>query len=431
MSDPRRAAPAGVPGPADLTDVTLPNGLRALVRENHASPAVVVEGLLFGGALDEPLERHGLASFMATLLERGTARHGFAELSDTLEAASAEISFGCGRHTLGFDAKCLAEDLPQVLGLLAEMLAEPVFPAEQVERVRGQILTALQQRQDNPHQRAALAFRALAYGPDHPYGRDTDGTMASVRAVGRDDLVALHQRLVHPQGGLVVLVGAIDSAAAVAVLGETLGAWSTAGQPPPRRTVAAPPPAAAVRRQDIPMPGKSQADIVLGNPAIPRTHPDWLAASLANNVLGVFGLMGRLGDHVRDQLGLAYHVSSRLAGGLGPGPWVVTAGVNPGAVDPAIAAIRAELHRLQDEPVPASELADVKAYVTGSLPLQLETNEGVAHAILDMWLYDLGLDYLERAPGLIAALTPADLQRAAQTHLLPDALAIAVAGPPA
>lgn len=428
-----------LPGPANITDRTLPNGMRALVRPNPVSPSVVVTGVLHAGALYEPAALPGLAGFMTALLERGTEDHTFAELSDELEAIGADISIDSGRHTTGFDVKCLTEDLGRVLALLADMLGRPAFPSEQVERVRGQILTGLKQRDNNTGHRAAMAFRNLAYGPDHPYGRDTDGSAESIRAIGRQDLVDFYAQTLRPAGGTVALVGAIDPAAAVELLSATVGQWlaedGAGGRngtgPVHRARPVVPMPALATgqQREHVPMPGKTQSDVLIGNPAIGRTHPDWTPTSVANTVLGVFGLMGRLGENVRDRLGLAYHVSSRLSGGLGPGPWYAAAGVNPASVEPAIAAILDEMRRLQDEPVSAAELADIQAYVTGSLPLRLETNEGVAQAMLDMALYDLGLDYLEHFAQRIAALTPEIVQKAAQTHLKPDVATIAVAGP--
>ncbi|MFN2115107.1 MAG: M16 family metallopeptidase, partial [Anaerolineae bacterium] len=338
-------------------------------------------------------------------------------------------SFGAGRHTTRFHAKCLSEDLADVLETLAEMLTSPAFPDAQVELVRGQIATAIKQRQSSTRHRSAVAFRELAYGTDHPYGRDTDGTADSIAAVSRSDLVAYYERALHPSGGIVALVGAAPAAAALDALSRTIGAWQPGGAPPERLVVQPPPDAGEVRRDDVLVPGKSQSDIVLGNAAIAREHPDWLATAVANAVLGVFGLMGRLGENVRDKRGLAYYAFSRLAGGQGPGPWFASAGVNPANVDEAIEATLHEMRRLRDEPVPDAELEDVNSYISGSLPLQLETNGGVAGALLDIAQYDLGLDYLQRFPSLVAAVTADDVQRAAQAHLHPDAAAIAVAGP--
>ena len=139
--------------------------------------------------------------------------------------------------------------------------------------------------------------------------------------------------------------------------------------------------------------------------------------------------MGRLGENVRDEQGLAYYAFSRMEAGLGPGPWMAVAGVNPQNVEQAVESILVELRRLRDTPVESDELDDVKAYLTGSLPILLETNEGVARSLLDMELYDLGLDYLQRYPGLIEAITAQEVQEAARTYLNPEAYALAIAGP--
>lgn len=424
-----QAAPTGVPGPETVTDEMLPNGMRALVRENHASPSVVIDGLLHGGALLEPSDAPGTAGFAVSMLDRGTESRTFEELSDELEAVGAEISFGAGRHTTRFNAKCMAEDLGDVLETLAEMLRAPAFPDAQVDLVRGQIVTALKQRQSNTRHRAAVAFRDLAYGPEHPYGRDTDGTPDSIAGISRDDLLTIYRRALHPSGGVVALVGAASSAAAVEALSGTVGAWQPSGPAPERQVVDPPPRASARRDMRVVVAGKSQSDVVLGNPAIARAHPDWMPAAVANTVLGVFGLMGRLGENVRDKRGLAYYAFSRLSGGLGPGPWYASAGVNPANVDEAIDATLHEMRRLQEELVPEDELADVKAYITGSLPLRLETNGGVAGSLIDIALHDLGLDYLQRFPELVNAVSADDVRRAAQEHLDPVGVAVAVAGP--
>jgi zinc protease len=156
-----------------------------------------------------------------------------------------------------------------------------------------------------------------------------------------------------------------------------------------------------------------------------------LDAVVCNSILGVFGLMGRLGAKVRDEQGLAYYSFSRVNGGPGPGPWRVVAGVNPANVEQAVSSVRAEIRRICQELVDEQELNDNKAFITGSLPLRLETNEGVARSILNMERYDLGLDYLQRYADLINEITVERVQAVAQRWLDADAHALAIAGPPA
>jgi zinc protease len=178
------------------------------------------------------------------------------------------------------------------------------------------------------------------------------------------------------------------------------------------------------------MADKSQCDIYLGLPGPRRIAPDYLDASLMNTILGVFGMMGRIGQTVREEQGLAYYAYSHLQGGLGPSPWIVSMGVAPNNVEQAIESVRGEIGRMQNELVSPDELADSQAYRTGSLPVSLETNSNLAGIIGDMAYYDLGLDYLQRYSALIEAITAERIQAAAQKYLSTEQLAIAVAGLP-
>ena len=160
----------------------------------------------------------------------------------------------------------------------------------------------------------------------------------------------------------------------------------------------------------------------------PRRAPGYIAASLGNSVLGQFGMYGRIGESVRERSGLAYHASSSLSGGIGPGPWLFLAGVDPENIDKTIALIRQEIDRFVSEPVTAEELADAQANYIGRLPLSLESNAGVASALLNLERYQLGLDYYLRYPDLVRAITQEEILSAARRYLNPDVLAIATAG---
>lgn len=416
-----------VPGPQDIVRYELSNGLVALVRENFTSPAVVVSGYLPAGGVAEPGDKAGLAGFTASLLTRGTEKRSFEEINETVEGVGASVDVSAGWHFTSFSGKSLAEDLPLILDVLADVLRRPTFPAEHVEKVRGQWLTDLQERDHDTRRMAALAFRELAY-PGHPYGRSLIGYHETARAIGRQDVVNFYEQHYSPQGGVLVVVGAVQSDRALALLEAAFGDWP-AGSDGKDVTVPPPPPLEAIRRKEVAIPGKTQTDIVLGCPGLSRTDPDFYAALLANTVLGRFGMYGRLGTNVRERQGLAYYCLSSLEAGQGPGPWYVFAGVNPANVPRAIESILEEIIRLREELVPQDELNDCKAFLTGSLPLRLETNEGVAGALLEMERYGLGLDYLQRYPELIRSVGAAEVQVVAAKYLDPQAYALAVAGP--
>ena len=417
-----------LPGPHDTVRHTLPKGIVVLVRENPDVASVVIQGALDAGSLYDEPGREGLASFAAGMLLRGTEMRDFQSIHELLESSGAVLAISAGLHHAGFSGRSLAEDLPLLIDLLAEAVRQPAFPEEQVERLRGQFVTALKIQEQDPRYVAGRMFREMVYGEAHPYHRPSDGLLESVAAITREHLVDFHRRCFGPRGLIMVVVGAVQADEVCQLVERTFGDWANASQHLPPELPPVPLLSEVVRREGV-LPGKSQADIVLGASGPSRLAEDWQAANMANHILGVFGMYGRIGAHVREKLGLAYYSHSRLEGGLGPGPWRIMAGVNPANVEDAVRAVEEELRRITGDRVSEGELADSKANLIGRLPLQLESSEGVAGSILSMELYDLGLDYLQRYPQEIEAVTAEQVLAAARRYLNPDAYALAIAGP--
>jgi zinc protease len=423
-----------LPDPESIVRQELDNGITVLARSNFLSPSVVVTGYLRVGSVDDLAEKLGLASFVAEMLDHGTKHRSFEEISDSVESIGSSLGVGGGLHVTSFRTKCLAEDLDHIVAILADVLRHPTFPKVEMEKVRGQLLTGLHERDNDTQSMANLTFLKLAYPEGHPYGRSADGYIETINTIGRDDLAAFHANYYRPARAIVSIAGAVDPLDAVQKINKALGDWQPADPRPPQQVPDLVFPGGGsqlprLRREVRDMPDKAQTDIVLGVPGIDRQDPDYYKARTANTILGTFGMGGRLGDAVRDEQGMAYYVYSRLAAHLGPGPWRVATGVNPANVDRAIDTIVAEIHRIRDEPVAEDELDDAKAYMTGSLPLALETNGGVASTLLDMELYDLGLDYLQRYPDIINAVSVEDVQAAAQRVFPNETYALAIAGP--
>lgn len=416
-----------LPGPDDVTRTVLPNGVTVLARANFNSPSVVVGGYLPCGSLFDSDEKLGLADFVATALLRGTEKRSFQQIFDSLESAGANLSFSAGAHTAGFTGRCLAEDLPLLLDLLADALRRPVFPAEQVERLRAQLLTGLAMRAQDTAEMASITFDQMVF-EDHPYARPDEGWPETVQAIGRDDLADFHRRHYGPRGLVLSIVGAVEPKTAVEQAARTLGDWSNPSQP----EVPALPPLAPLKRtttRKVRIAGKSQADLAIGGRGPLRKDLDFMPASLGNSVLGQFGLAGRIGDVVREKSGMAYYAYSSLSVGIGPGSWDVSAGVNPGNLQKARDLICKEIARFVEKGVSAEELADSQSNFIGRLPLSLESNAGVVSALLNIERYDLGLDYYRRYPDLVREVTPEQVLAAARKHLDPDRLAVAIAGP--
>jgi zinc protease len=226
---------------------------------------------------------------------------------------------------------------------------------------------------------------------------------------------------------ILVVVGSIEPANLLEKVTQAFGDWQNPQQPEPPPLPPVKPLPQVVTSQ-VEVPGKAQMDIVIGAAGPARKYPDFQAANLGNSILGQFGMMGRLGDLVREKEGLAYHISSSVSGGPGPGPWDISAGVDIENMQQAIDLITSEVRRFTSELVLDEELEDVKAHFIGRLPLSLESNFGVARALMGLERYDLGMDYYHHYANMIHSITKEEILLAAQHYLDPDRLAIAMAG---
>jgi zinc protease len=416
-----------LPGPDDIHRRKLANDIVVLVRSNFNSPSVVVNGYLMAGSLFEPNERLGLAGFTANALLRGTEQRSFHEIYDSLESAGANLHVNGGIHTTGFGSKALAEDLDLLVDLLAEALRQPTFPAEQIELLRARQLTSLAIRAQDTREMSSLTFDQIVY-PEHPYARPDDGYPETIQTITREDLVDFHQVHYGPRGMVISVVGAVDPGEVFDKVENLLGDWQNPKQPQPLKLPPNPSPEEPLTRK-VDIPGKFQADLVVGLIGPERRSQDFVPAALGNNILGVFGMMGRIGESVREKAGLAYYAYSQLSGGMGPGPWYVSAGVDPQNVEQAIELIKEEIERFSSHPVSADELADSQSNFIGRLPLSLESNSGMASAILNLERYDLGLDYYRRYPEMVRKVSVEDILASAQRYWEVDKLAVSIAGP--
>lgn len=421
---------ASIPNSGNITRAQLDNGVTLLVYENPAVLSVNVMGSLQAGGIYETPRQSGLASLVAGALMTGTATRDFDAIHGALEDAGADLGFRGHMHKLGFSGKALAEDLGLLLEGAGDCLRNPVFPAEHVERLRGERLTWLQYSNFDTRYRAAKAMREALYPESHPYHYGTFGDEDTIANIALDDLKNFHAGHFGPAGMILVIVGAVDAADAIGLAADAFGDWRNPDQPA-ARGASVPESCAEDLRPTVSVPGKTQSDISMGIVGPARKAEDYLAAQLANSVLGEFGMMGRIGKSVREEKGLAYYAYSRLGGGHGPDPWSISAGVNPENVELAIASIMEEIERLTTEAVTDEDLADNQSYFTGRMPLRLESNEGIASNIHSMESFNLGLDYLANYDDMIYRITKADLLRAARNYLRPEQMVVAVAGPEA
>ncbi|MEP7190345.1 MAG: pitrilysin family protein [Roseiflexaceae bacterium] len=412
---------------ATATRHVMSNGMVALIQRNPNSPSVSVRGDVAVGAANEPPEKNGLAVFTGAALIRGTAQRTFQQIVAETEALGATVNAGGGMHSSGFGGRALTEDFPLILGILADMLRSPTFPAQEVERLRGQFLMSLRESEQETRTQASRVARALLFPPEHPYSRLTSGRIETVKSITRDDL-ATFQQLYHPALTTIAIVGDVDPPAVIEALEQVFGSWEVSSAPLSRQ-LPQPQSIAGVVRRDITMPSKVQSDVIWGVHGLSRTDTDYYIASVANMILGRIGLGGRLGDNVREQQGLAYSCGSSLDADVGAGPWAALAGVSPANVERAVEAIVHEIATFCANGPTDEELNDARDYMTGSLALGLETNDGIAGTLLGIERYDLGLDYIARYPSIIRSISAEQIVAVARKYLSTENYIVVVAGP--
>jgi len=407
----------------------LPNGIVVLAQPRPQCEAVAATVSIAAGQSVTGEQTPGLPAIMARMLNRGTSSRSFDQFNETIDGLGAVISVDADRDDVEVSFHSLTEDLHEIFALAAEIILDPIFPDDELDKVKQQAITGLREQESDTGAMASRALREQLYPDGHPYRIPVSGEIDSVSSLTSEQLASYHRRSFGPNVLTISLVGGVKHIdEIVSHVEQVFGSWNTrvpTGLDVPAITA----PGATVSKSYV-VRGKSQSDIAIGYPTLPRSlEKPYFAVSIANVILGQLGLMGRLGANVRDKQGLAYYATSAFSAGKANSVWTARAGVDPANVERATASILEELGRIRKEPVANEELADAKSYIIGSLPLGLESLGGVIGLLLSIEKFGLGLDYLERYPGYIQNLTREDLLAAAENHLDPNRLVIGIAGP--
>jgi zinc protease len=405
----------------------LANGLTVLSKRTPVTPAVTINASIRAGAVCDPAASSGVAHFVSKTIDRGTKTKSAEHIAEELENRGVPLTTAVTRQALSLTCTCLVEDFEAILSLVGEIVISPTFPADEVEKRRGEIVTLIRQDEDSPAAVATDALMAMLYGASHPYGRPIRGTIAHVDHIDRAALQRFHQDHASPAALTLAIVGDVAPGEVLDSAKAAFGAWSASAQPPaPRPTV---PENVARRTRTIPMMNKSQTDIAYGFTAIARSDPAFYAHWLMNNILGQYSLGGRLGDSIRERQGMAYYVTSSLDANLLEGPLMIRAGVNPSNVERAVASIDAELTSLMKDGPTTQEVIESKQYLIGSMPRTLETNAGIASFLQTIERFGLGLDYDVRMAALLQQVTREEIHAAATRAVDPSKATVVVAGP--
>jgi zinc protease len=415
---------AGVPGESGAASLAhrevLPSGLVLLVAERPAVPIVTATLLLQAGAVFDPPGKSGVANLSALMLTQGTTTKSATAISEAIEFVGGSLDVTAGHDTTRLSFSVLSKDLDLALDIMADLLISPTFPTAEFAKKVPEVLAGIKRKQEDPGTVAAETFSSLIYG-GHPYGRPTDGTEASVSAISREDLVAFQAARYRPNGAILAVAGDVRLADLKRRLEGRLRGWLPGGLAP----VAPPAPATPMARVTKALPRTvTQANIVFGLAGIPRDHPDYYALFVMNHILGG-GFNSRITQKIREEKGWAYDAGSSVFAGKYAGEFSVRMQTKNDSAREAIEAALAEIRRMREQPVSVRELADAKAFLTGSFPLRLDTSAKLAGLLAAIEQHNLGLDYVERYPQIINAITAAAIQRVARTHLDPERIALA------
>ena len=407
-----------------IEKVVSPKGIKAWLVREKAVPLIAMSYAFNGGATQDPAGKGGTANLVADTLDEGAGELDSKAFHDRIERRAIELSFSASRDQFYGSLRVLNDNRDEAFDLLRLALSQPRFDAEAVERVRAQEISGLRRETTNPNSIASRAWWSTAF-PDHPYGRETKGSLETVPAITIADLRDYTRRVFARNGLTVSIVGDVDAKTAGELIDRAFGALPEKNDLTPVKDAN---PAGLGRRivVDVNVP---QAVITYGGPGIARKDPDFMAAYIVNHILGGGTFSSRLYREVREKRGLAYGVSENLVWFNHAALVIGGTATRADRTADALAIIEAETKRMAEEGPTADELAAAKDYLKGAYPLSLDTSSKIAGQLTQIQLDNLGIDYVDRRAAMIEAITLEDTKRVAK-RLFGNGMLVTVAGRP-
>ncbi|MBI5205299.1 MAG: insulinase family protein [Nitrospirae bacterium] len=400
----------------------LPNGLTVIYSEKHNIPIVMVTMIIKASPLDEPEEKAGLANLVAELLDEGTKNRKSSGISGEIEFIGASLGSYAGGDYTTITLSVLKKDMEKGFELFSDIALNPIFPQEELDRKRERIKGSLKQREEEPSFLAGRAFGKEVFG-EHPYGRLTEGSAETLSAITREDLIKFHSKYFIPNNAILSIAGDLTPAELDSLIKKYLASWKAAAVPekkinlmPEERTKKV-----VKIEKDV-----TQANVIIGHLGVSRDNPDYYAISVMNYILGGGGFSSRLMQKIRDEMGLAYDVHSFFAPNKERGVFQAGVQTKNESANTAIREILKQMEKIREEKVSDQELADAKAYLTGSFPRRLDTSRKIADFLATVEFYNLGSDYAEKYPSYIDAVTKEDVLRIAKKYLDPENFVLVV-----
>jgi predicted Zn-dependent peptidase len=426
--DRSQAPPRGALRPFRFPTVhrrSLANGLNVLVAETRNFPVVTVDLVLDAGGMAEPVERTGIAAIVTALLESGAGKMDADEIAERVDGLGLSLDAGVSWDTGQAGFTCLRARLEPAFELLADLVRRPTFPAQEVDRLREERLTTIQQRRGTPSSVADEAQSRWIYAPGIVFGRPLGGMLRTVEGITRDEVAAFHARRYRAAGATLVAAGDVSVDEVVALAERWFGDWEGEGEPVPAHEIRPRLDRTTVVLVD--RPGSVQSEIRIGHVGIERTAPDYAAVSVMNAILGGT-FTSRLNLNLRERLGYTYGISSSFASRRQPGTFGMSTAVQTEVTAHAVSEMLRDMREIRDQPVTDQELDDARNFLAGVFPLGLQTTDGVAGKLTNIATYGLPDDYYDHYRDGLLAVTAAEVQQAAQRRLWPDRAAVVIAG---
>jgi zinc protease len=418
---------APVVQPGHLTRTGLDNGLRVFVLEDHRLPRVALALTARRGEAMVDLDRAGLASFTAAVMERGAGDRDALALAQAVDEIGAQLSVSAGWDSMTVRVSGLTRDLDALMEILADVALRPRFAPKEAAKARDETLASLERAKDDP---ATLArwYVARALFAGHRYGVPLAGEPSTVARLDATTARRFHERVLLANNLVFSASGDVDADAMLDRAGRVFGSLPPGDLP---AAGAAPPARAGSARKvlDVDRPDLVQARIVLGHEGIARTDPERIAAAIMNSVLGGSGFSSRLTSSVRADAGLTYGVYSGFSLRREPSLFYVSTFTRVPEVRTVVDLLLAELERMRADPPNEKELSEAATLAVGSFSLGLETSDAVIAGLVDLDVYGLPEDSLDSYRARVRAVGVEDAAGQARRLLHPDRVAIVLVGP--
>ena len=405
----------------DYRELKLKNGLKVLLVQDSSLPYISTSLLFRQGSIIDPTLYFGLTSFVTGMLDMGTKNRSALEITDAFAKLGTQFSSTTHRDYILITTSTLSRYQKTLFELLAEVISQPSFPEAEIERHRNKVLAAIKTMSDRPSVYAQKMYNMYLY-EGHPYGRSTLGSLKSVNSIKRKQIIDHYSKVFHPGNATLAVVGDIDDDM-VSSLEDVFKDWKDTKTEPlsfPRKPIIKDRLIRLVTKDDL-----TQAEIRIGHIGIKRSDPDFLRLRIANTILGR-GFVSRLMDHVRDNLGLTYSISSDFDARLDKGPFSITTFTKNQTTGKIIQEILTILESLYKEGVTEEEVSLAKKYLLGVFPQAIETPERLAFNLLILRLYGVSDNYLRTYQSEISKISVRQVNAAIKKHIDPYNLKILI-----